>query len=121
LTIRQNLNVYCRLYGVDQLPSPADEPFIRGTSLVSFMDTPVSHLSGGLQKLSVLACLLAIRPDGLPLDEPSSDLDDHHSRHLYDTLERQSDTLAFIIVSTHETSNTAFLNRRITLKKGEIT
>jgi ABC-type multidrug transport system ATPase subunit len=121
LTIRQNLDVYCRLYGVAEIRSPADEPFIRSTSLVSYMDTPVSHLSGGIQKLSVLACVFAICPHGLLLDEPSSDLDDHHSRHLYDMLERLSEKLAFVVVSTHESRNTAFLTRRVTMKKGEIT
>jgi ABC-type multidrug transport system ATPase subunit len=120
MTVRQNLNIYCRLYKSEDISDPQDHWFIRETMLKSFCEIQASNLSGGLRKLATLACVLATDPDGLFLDEPTSDLDSQHSTYLKKVLGRLSETLRFIVLSTHDERVLEFFNRKIVMSQGRI-
>lgn len=120
MTLRQNLAIYSRIYAT-QPSRPAEESwFIRDTSLVSFLDVPVSDMSGGIRRLASFACVLSAGPHALLLDEPASELDIDHARQIYGCLEMLRDAMSFMIVSTHEPGKLNFLNREILMVKGEI-
>lgn len=54
------------------------------------------ELSGGEQRRLALACVLAYRPEGLILDEPTAGLDSHHRALVWQLLRQQSATLVLI-------------------------
>jgi ABC-type multidrug transport system ATPase subunit len=121
LTVRQNLELYAGLYGVAAIGVLEEHWFIRDSALAPILDTPVSNLSGGIKKLTVLACILAIQPHGLILDEPTSELDERHARHFYSAISRLSATLSFLIMSSHEDRFAGLLSRQISLQDGRLT
>ncbi len=74
LTVRENLRVYGRLYGVRGLDARigelADELDLHG-----LLDRPAGQLSAGQKTRVALAKSLVNRPDVLLLDEPTASLD----------------------------------------------
>jgi cobalt/nickel transport system ATP-binding protein len=62
-------------------------------------DRAPHHLSGGERRRAALATVLAMRPDVLVLDEPTSDLDPAGHRELVEVLRGLSQTL---LVITHD-------------------
>src|SRR5205823_4918183 len=74
LTVRQNLNVFGKLYAVGDLR----ERIARLTSelnLTEFIDRPTGKLSSGQKTRVALAKALINAPDVLLLDEPTASLD----------------------------------------------
>ncbi len=74
LTVRQNLNVYARLYNV-AAPAARIEELARDLQLDEFIDRPYGRLSAGQQTRVSLAKALINRPRLLLLDEPTASLD----------------------------------------------
>ena len=74
LTVRQNLNVYGRLYGVlalkDRIAELAD-----ALDLEDFLDRPLGELSAGQRTRTGLAKAFINRPQVVLLDEPTASLD----------------------------------------------
>jgi len=74
LTVRQNLTVYARLYGVanagEQIARLADELDLEG-----LLDRPLGELSAGQRTRSGLAKAFINRPELVLLDEPTASLD----------------------------------------------
>jgi len=120
MTLRQNLAIFSRLYGTQPSRRAEDAWFVRDTSLASYIDVPVSDMSGGIRQLAAFACVLSAGPHALLLDEPSSELDTEHAHQIYECLAALRDAMAFIIVSSHESRSLDFLNRRIVMAKGRI-
>jgi ABC-type multidrug transport system ATPase subunit len=120
MTLRQNLAVFSRMYGTQPGRPAEDAWFVRDTSLASFIDVQVSDMSGGIRQLAAFACVLSAGPHALLLDEPSSELDTDHARQIYESLAALREAMAFIIVSSHESRNFDFLNRKIVMAKGQI-
>ncbi len=74
LTVRQNLTIYGRLYGVRDLPARIDE-LSRELDLAELLDRPFGRLSAGQQTRVSLSKSLLNRPDLLLMDEPTASLD----------------------------------------------
>ncbi|NBC33156.1 MAG: ATP-binding cassette domain-containing protein [Alphaproteobacteria bacterium] len=74
LTVRENLSVYGRLYGVPRLRSRI-ESLAEELDLTEFIDRPAGKLSAGQKTRVALAKALVNRPDLLLLDEPTASLD----------------------------------------------
>ena len=74
LTVRQNLKVYGRLYGVDRLGERIEE-LVRDLDIAAFIDRPTGQLSAGQKTRVALAKALINRPEVLLLDEPTASLD----------------------------------------------
>lgn len=85
-------------YSGEDLEQRVDEAF----ALVDgedFANRPPHHLSGGEKRRAALAGVLAMDPDLIVLDEPSSGLDPAGRRELIETLSRLDVTL---LVITHD-------------------
>jgi ABC-2 type transport system ATP-binding protein len=74
LTVRQNLNVFARLYGVPQ-PATRIAELAESLDLVALLDRPSGTLSSGQKTRVALAKALINRPELLLLDEPTASLD----------------------------------------------
>tara|TARA_B100001063_G_scaffold147518_1_gene137730 strand:- start:685 stop:1416 length:732 start_codon:yes stop_codon:yes gene_type:complete len=74
LTVRQNLEVYARLYGVKDVRERANE-MIEDLNLSSLLNKKTGELSSGQKNRVALAKSLINRPKLLFLDEPTASLD----------------------------------------------
>jgi len=74
LTVRQNLTVYGRLYGILRLPARI-AALSEELQIGRFLDRPYGQLSAGEKTRVVLAKALLNQPELLLLDEPTASLD----------------------------------------------
>jgi len=74
LTVRQNLRVFARLYGVADIPARIAE-LAGELDLGDFLDREAGKISAGQQTRVALAKALVNRPELLLLDEPTASLD----------------------------------------------
>ena len=74
LTVRQNLEVYGRLYGIKDLKERIDE-ISEDLNIKNFFDRKTGELSSGQKNRVSLAKSLINKPEILFLDEPTASLD----------------------------------------------
>ena len=74
LTVKQNLEVYARLYGVVEINKRVDEMVV-DLNLKSFLNKKTGELSSGQKNRVSLAKALINEPKVLLLDEPTASLD----------------------------------------------
>ena len=74
LTVKQNLEVYARLYGVKNVKDRISE-MSEDLNLISFLDKKTGELSSGQKNRVSLAKSLINKPEILLLDEPTASLD----------------------------------------------
>jgi ABC-2 type transport system ATP-binding protein len=74
LTVRQNLNVYAKLYGFRNV-APVVDRLARDFDLTDFLDRRLRRLSSGQKTRVSLAKAFVNEPDLLLLDEPTASLD----------------------------------------------
>ena len=74
LTVKQNLEVYARLYGIKKIEERISE-MIEGLNLQNFLKIKTGELSSGQKNRVSLAKSLINKPKLLFLDEPTSSLD----------------------------------------------
>ena len=104
LTVRQNLLIYARLYG---LPNRREriENLARDLQISAFLERPAGKLSAGQKTRVALAKALLNEPELLLLDEPTASLDpdtgDWVRRYLEEWRER---TGATILMASHNMS-----------------
>ncbi len=121
LTVRQNLAVFARLYGVpdvaDRIAALAEE-----LDLVDLMDRETGKLSSGQRTRVALAKALINRPEVLLLDEPTASLDPDTADWVRARLERYRHARgATILLASHNMVEVERLCERvIIMKKGAI-
>jgi len=121
LTVRQNLTVFGRLYGVaglaDRVATLAEE-----LELADLLDRPTGKLSSGQRTRVSLAKALINRPEVLLLDEPTASLDPDTADWVRARLQRyRSERGATILLASHNMSEVERLCERvIIMKKGRI-
>ena len=121
LTIRQNLDVFARLYGVRnakaRIAQLADE-----LDLVDILDRPAGKLSAGQKTRVSLAKALINNPEVLLLDEPTASLDPDTSDWIRGRLEYLRDTQGVtMLIASHNMAEVERLCERvIIMKKGVI-
>jgi ABC-2 type transport system ATP-binding protein len=121
LTVRQNLRVYGKLYGVknleEQINALADELDLR-----EFIDRPVGKLSAGQQTRVSLSKALVNTPELLLLDEPTASLDPDTAdriRSLLDKYRRKHGTT--ILMASHNMREVETLcDNVLMMRKGKI-
>jgi ABC-2 type transport system ATP-binding protein len=101
LTIRENLHLFGRLYGVRDVTGRA-ETLIAGFGAEGFADLPLSELSRGQEQAGALCRALMHSPRLLLLDEPSTGLDRGARERLWQVAREQASRGALVIFSTHD-------------------
>jgi len=121
LTVRQNLTIFGRLYGVtglaDRIAALADE-----LDLADLLERPTGKLSSGQKTRVSLAKALINRPEVLLLDEPTASLDPDTADWVRASLDRyRAERGATILLASHNMSEVERLCERvIILKRGRI-
>jgi len=105
LTVRQNLTVFGRLYGVDgladRIAALADE-----FELADLLDRPTGKLSSGQRTRVSLAKALINRPEVLLLDEPTASLDPAGTQRIEELCHELKERYTIVIV-THNMQQAA--------------
>jgi ABC-2 type transport system ATP-binding protein len=101
LTVRQNLTVYSRLYGIRQLRRRI-ETLAHELDLFEFIDRPYGALSSGQRTRVSLAKSLLNEPQVLLMDGPTASLDPDNADRIRTYLhEYQLRTKATILLASH--------------------
>ncbi|HEV2336829.1 MAG TPA: ABC transporter ATP-binding protein [Stellaceae bacterium] len=121
LTVRQNLSIYARLYGLDRRAERI-EGLARDLQIVPLLDRPSGKLSSGQKTRVALAKALLNEPELLLLDEPTASLDPDSGDWVRGYLEAyRARTGATILLASH---NMAEVERLCTtvmmMKEGRI-
>ena len=101
LTVRQNLEVYARLYGVRDVKGRVAQ-LAKELDFEPLMKRPVGQLSAGQKTRVALAKALVNHPDLLLLDEPTASLDPDSADWMRGLLrDYQKETGASILLASH--------------------
>ena len=101
LTVRQNLSVYARLYGVATFAARIDE-LAGELDIAAFLDRPYGQLSAGQKTRVTIAKALINHPQLLMLDEPTASLDPDTADWVRGLLKAyQNRTGASILLASH--------------------
>ena len=121
LTVRQNLRVFARLYGVPDREARIDE-LSESLSLGDFLDRQAGQLSAGQKTRVALAKALINRPEVLLLDEPTASLDPDTADWIRTELETfRRSTGGTILLASHNMAEVERLcDRVIIMRKGTI-
>lgn len=74
---------------------------LRDTGILSLRDKPTHLLSYGQKKLVSIADILAMEPEVLILDEPTSSLDPQYTLHVMELLNQLNQSGTTVIMATH--------------------
>ncbi len=121
LTVRQNLNVFGRLYSVRNLREKIAQ-LAADLSLTEFLDRPSGQLSAGQKTRVSLAKALINDPDLLLLDEPTASLDPDAADWIRGHLEsyRRARNATILLASHNMPEVERLCDRVIILKRGRI-
>ena len=121
LTVRQNLTVFAKLYGVADVPARIATLAV-DLALGEFIDRPAGQLSAGQKTRVALAKALINEPDVLLLDEPTASLDPDTADWIRGRLERFRERgEATILLASHNMAEVERLcDRIIIMRKGSI-
>lgn len=121
LTVRQNLTVFARLYGVDGVAERIGA-LAAELELTDLLDRPSGKLSAGQKTRVSLAKALLNRPEVLLLDEPTASLDPDTADWVRGRLERyRTERGATVLLASHNMNEVERLCERvIIMKKGSI-
>ncbi|WP_459716616.1 ABC transporter ATP-binding protein [Actinophytocola sp. KF-1] len=122
LTVRQNLHVYGRYFGLSKAHVRA-----KATELLAFAqlteraDDEVDALSGGMKRRLTIARSLINDPELLLLDEPTTGLDPQARHLLWDRLFRLKQNGVTLIITTHYMDEAEQLcDRLVVMDRGRI-
>jgi lipooligosaccharide transport system ATP-binding protein len=102
LTVRQNLQVYGRYFGLSKAHVRAKAiELMEFAQLVDRADDDVDPLSGGMKRRLTIARSLVNDPELLLLDEPTTGLDPQARHLLWDRLFRLKQDGVTLIITTH--------------------
>ena len=120
LTVRENLEIYGRYFGLSRGAGPAPRPteLLEFAQLTDRADTPVEPLSGGMKRRLTIARSLVNDPELLLLDEPTTGLDPQARHLLWDRLYRLKREGVTLIVTTHYMDEAEQLCDRLVVMDG---
>jgi ABC-2 type transport system ATP-binding protein len=121
LTVRENLTVYAKLYGVKK-PKERIDQVCEEFRLQALLDRRVRKLSSGQKTRVSLAKSLINRPEFLLLDEPTASLDPDTTSWIRDFLKSYRDSQgATILFASHDMREVELLCDEVLLmKKGKL-
>ncbi|HWD05491.1 MAG TPA: ABC transporter ATP-binding protein [Amycolatopsis sp.] len=119
LTVRQNLHVYGRYFGLSRAHMRVKaEELMRFAQLSDRAEQPVDSLSGGMKRRLTIARSLVNDPELLLLDEPTTGLDPQARHLLWDRLFRLKARGTTLIVTTHYMDEAEQLCDRLVVMDG---
>jgi ABC-2 type transport system ATP-binding protein len=117
LTVRQNLSVYARLYGVADHRERIDR-LARDLQIEAFLKRPAGKLSSGQKTRVALAKALLNEPEVLLLDEPTASLDPDTGDWVRGYLEDyRARTGATILLASHNMAEVERLCSQVMMMK----
>ena len=121
LTVKQNLEVYARLYGVVEINKRVDEMVV-DLNLKSFLNKKTGELSSGQKNRVSLAKSLINKPKLLFLDEPTASLDPDVGDFVREYIEKykENNELTILLASHNMKEVERLCNKIVMMKKGEI-
>lgn len=123
LTVRENLIVYARYFGITG-PEAADraDELLELMSLAGRADDPVEQLSGGMMRRLQIGRALINRPDLILLDEPTTGLDPQARQLVWERIRDLKSRGVTVVITTHYMDEAAQLCDRLYLMdRGAIT
>ncbi len=121
LTVKQNLEVYARLYGVKNIKERISE-MIEDLNLQKFLYKKTGELSSGQKNRVSLAKSLINKPKLLFLDEPTASLDPDIGDFVREYIEKykKKNELTILLASHNMREVERLCNKIIMMKKGKI-
>ena len=119
LSVRKNLTVYARLYGLDSPASVVDAALTRFGVLDRAKD-PAAQLSKGLRQRVALARTLLHDPPVVLLDEPTSGLDPESARGVRDLVRGLASEGRAVLICTHNLDEVDRLAARVAVLRTKI-
>jgi len=121
LTVKQNLEVYARLYGVKEINMRVSE-MIEDLNLQNFLNKKTGELSSGQKNRVALAKSLINKPKLLFLDEPTASLDPDVGDFVREYIEKykKNNELTILLASHNMREVERLCDQIIMMKKGEI-
>ena len=121
LTVRQNLEVYARLYGVSNKVERIEE-LVEDLNLNKFLDKNTGELSSGQKNRVSLAKSLINKPKLLFLDEPTASLDPDVGDFVREYLEKykNKNELTMLLASHNMKEVERLCGKIIMMKQGKI-
>ena len=121
LTVRQNLEVYARLYGVSNKIERIEE-LIEDLNLNKFLNKKTGELSSGQKNRVSLAKSLINKPKLLFLDEPTASLDPDIGDFVRGYLEKykKNNELTMLLASHNMKEVERLCNNIVMMKQGKI-
>jgi lipooligosaccharide transport system ATP-binding protein len=102
LSVTENLVVYARYFDISKKDSvPAVRQLLEFVELEDKADAKIDQLSGGMKHRLMLARSLVNSPEILILDEPTTGLDPHSRRAVWDKLNKLKFQNTTLLLTTH--------------------
>ncbi len=119
LTVRENLIVYARYFGISRAASRAKaDELLEFAQLTERADSKVEPLSGGMKRRLTIARSLVNDPEILLLDEPTTGLDPQARHVLWDRLFRLKRQGVTLVLTTHYMDEAEQLCDRLVVMDG---
>jgi len=121
LTVKQNLEIYARLYGVEKILERISET-VEDLGLENFLNKKTGELSSGQKNRVSLAKSLINKPKLLFLDEPTASLDPDVGDFIREYLEKykKNNELTILLASHNMKEVERLCDSVVMMKKGEI-
>jgi ABC-2 type transport system ATP-binding protein len=121
LTVKQNLEVYARLYGVKNIEKRLDE-IIENLKLQIFLNKKTGELSSGQKNRVALAKSLINKPKLLFLDEPTASLDPDVGDFVREFIEeyKKKNEITILLASHNMKEVERLCNKVIMMKQGQV-
>jgi lipooligosaccharide transport system ATP-binding protein len=122
LTVRQNLLIYSRYFGIDRKTARARaDELLEFVQLADRANDRVEPLSGGMKRRLTIARALVNEPDVLLLDEPTTGLDPQARHVVWERLYRLKQRGVTLVLTTHYMDEAEQLcDRLVVMDKGKI-
>ena len=121
LTVKQNLEVYARLYGVKKIYERLSE-LVEDLNLQKFLNKKTGELSSGQKNRVSLAKSLINKPKLLFLDEPTASLDPDVGDFVREYIEtyKKNNELTILLASHNMKEVERLCDKVVMMKQGEI-
>ncbi len=115
-TVLENLTVYARYFDIPKkISSAAAWELLEFVDIKEKADVKIGSLSGGMKRRLVLARSLINNPELLILDEPTTGLDPHSRRSVWDKLNHLKARDTTLILTTHYIEEAEILCDRVAI------